>query len=300
VTLSRPDQALLDLGRYLRASGYRHVTPTPATHARVLARSRRPSSSRLRDVLGWSRPFRSGELPGEVETWLTAAGALRPASDGTFTATVRYSTLDDDGLFVHSAYPTGDSDAVFFGPDTYRFVAAVRRHLRPTGRLVDVGAGSGVGGIAVADWARTIVLADINPATLRLAAVNAALAGVEAELVTSDVLAGVTGPVDAVIANPPYLVDPSARLYRHGGGALGFDLALRIVDEGLARLTPGGQLLLYTGSPVVDGRHPLRDALGGRETHWEELDPDVFGEELDTPAYAEVDRIAAVLVVLAA
>ena len=116
---------------------------------------------------------------------------------------------------------------------------------------------------------------------------------------TSDVLAGVAGPIDAIIANPPYLVDPGARLYRHGGGALGFDLAVRIVREGLARLTPGGQLLLYTGSPVVDGKHPLREALPA-PLHWEELDPDVFGEELDSPAYAEVDRIAAVLAVFAA
>lgn len=30
---------------------------------------------------------------------------------------------------------------------------------------------------------------------------------------------------------------------------------------------------------------------------YEEIDPDVFGEELDTPAYAGIDRIAAVLLV---
>jgi hypothetical protein len=29
---------------------------------------------------------------------------------------------------------------------------------------------------------------------------------------------------------------------------------------------------------------------------YEELDPDVFGDELDRPAYAAVERIAAVLV----
>ncbi|MGE0403972.1 MAG: SAM-dependent methyltransferase, partial [Kofleriaceae bacterium] len=30
------------------------------------------------------------------------------------------------------------------------------------------------------------------------------------------------------------------------------------------------------------------------ELVYEEIDPDVFGEELDTPAYRDVDRIAAV------
>jgi hypothetical protein len=33
-----PESALAELGRYLLGSGYRFVTPTPATHQRVLAR----------------------------------------------------------------------------------------------------------------------------------------------------------------------------------------------------------------------------------------------------------------------
>ena len=78
----------------------------------------------------------------------------------------------------------------------------------------------------------------------------------------SDVLDGVAGEIDAVIANPPYLADRQRRLYRDGGGDLGIDLSLRIVREALARLAPSGQLVLYTGSPVVGGLHPLREALG--------------------------------------
>jgi methylase of polypeptide subunit release factors len=150
-----------------------------------------------------------------------------------------------------------------------------------------------------------VVLADINHAALRHARINAALAGARAvEVVESDVLAGVTGPIDVVIANPPYLADPGRRLYRDGGGALGFDLSLRIVQEALARLEPGGQLVLYTGSPVVAGQHPLRASLApvlatrSCRSSWEEIDPDVFGEELDAPAYRDVDRIAVVALVV--
>jgi release factor glutamine methyltransferase len=132
--------------------------------------------------------------------------------------------------------------------------------------------------------------------------VNAELSGRHAglELVPSDVLAGVHGPIDAVIANPPYLVDPGARLYRDGGGPLGFELSVRILREALARVRPGGQIVLYTGSPVVRGEHPLRAAwrevLATRPAayHWEELDPDVFGEELEGAAYGAVERIAVV------
>jgi methylase of polypeptide subunit release factors len=303
------DRALIELGGWLRARGYRFVTPTPASHARVVARAEHGEARTIEDVLGWSKPFRPGTLP-EVERWLAAGGMLH--RDGALArSAVRFSTIDheaDDGapasLVMHSAFPTVAADSVFFGPDTYRFVAAIRRHLRPARRLVDIGAGSGAGGLIARDRAAHLVLADINPRALRFARINAAIAGAAddaIDFVISDVLAGVTGEIDAVIANPPYLADPQHRTYRDGGGALGGELSLRIVREALARLAPGGQLVLYTGSPVVAGAHPLRTAIApllasrACRARWCELDPDVFGEELAAAPYDRVDRIAAVL-----
>jgi hypothetical protein len=58
--------------------------------------------------------------------------------------------------------------------------------------------------------------------------------------------------------------------------------------------------VLYTGAAVVDGVDQFRRAAeplvrdAGATFDYEELDPDVFGEELDAPAYANVERIAAV------
>jgi hypothetical protein len=58
---------------------------------------------------------------------------------------------------------------------------------------------------------------------------------------------------------------------------------------------------MYTGSPIVRGVDRLRRAIeenfAGRDLRWayEEIDPDVFGEELETAAYKHVDRIAAVV-----
>ena len=61
------------------------------------------------------------------------------------------------------------------------------------------------------------------------------------------------------------------------------------------------RLLLYTGSPIVGGVDRLLQAVeqdfAGCDLSWsyEEMDPDVFGEELETSAYSTVDRIAAVV-----
>lgn len=300
------DHALIALGRWLRARDYRFVTPTPATHTRVNARAANAEARSVEDVLGWSRPFHAGARP-ELERLLDAAAALRRDGD-RFRSTVRFSTLGDHALFVHSAFPTDDPASVFFGPDTYRFAAALRRHVRPTRWLIDVGCGTRAGGLAVRDRADRVVLADINPTALRFARINCAINGASAEAVSwieSDVLGGIADPIDTVIANPPYLADRAHRTYRDGGGALGSALSLRIVEEALARLTAGGQLVLYTGSPVLAGEHPLRAALPPilarrpNRARWEEVDPDVFGEELapGTP-YEDVERIAVITLVV--
>lgn len=289
------DDPLVTVGRELRARGYHFTTVTPETHRRVNARAG-PGRS-LADVFGWSRPFVPDVLSTVIRDALVAADAVERGPDG-WRSRVRFSTLGDD-LFCHSAFPTIAADAVFFGPDTYRFVAWLRRVCpRDVGRLVDVGCGSGAGALALRDRARELVLADVNPAALRLAAVNAALGGRDVTLAVSDVLDAVDGPVDLVIANPPYLVDDAQRAYRHGGDGLGTALAARIVRESLPRLSPGGRVLLYTGTPIVEGR-PVLD-LGDARATWEELDPDVFGEELDRPVYAGVDRLAAVGIVIEA
>jgi hypothetical protein len=96
------------------------------------------------------------------------------------------------------------------------------------------------------------------------------------------------------------MADPAERAYRHGGGTLGAGLSLRIVEQALNRLAPGGSLLLYTGVAMVDGRDPFLDTvlprLDEKRFAWtyREIDPDVFGEELLNPGYQRVDRIAVV------
>jgi len=294
------------LGRALLAHGYVFSTVTPATHRRVNARPGNQIASTLAGVFGWSRPAPASVFPTDVFIAGQAAGVLIPHHSG-WLSTVRAATLNGTLLF-HSAYPTSEADAVFFGPDTYRFVSALSAHLlrgQRVDRAVDIGCGAGPGAIVIAS-ARPraeVIGVDINDAALRLTAVNAALAGItNVQAVRSDLLSAVDGTFDLIVANPPYLVDPEERTYRHGGGGLGEGLSLAIAELACRRLAQGGTLLLYTGAAVVDGGDGFRGAVmplleaGGLEASYEELDPDVFGEELAEPAYSSADRIAAVLV----
>ena len=297
------DAALLRLTQAIRDTGYSFVTPTPATIARVNARPGAEWAADLRGVFGWSRPFRDGVVPPAILRAMQDAAVLADHPGG-HRSLVRLSTLDGE-LFLHSAYPTTAPDAVFFGPDTYRFANAILAHrlAAPVMRAVDVGCGAGPGAIMVARAhpAAEVLAVDINDSALRLTRAHAALAGVEVRAVNSNLLGGVDGAFDLIVANPPYLVDPGERAYRHGGGPLGAGLSLAILNAALDRLAPGGTLLLYTGAAVVNGIDPFRDAAATRlaetEAHWtyRELDPDVFGEELDGGAYTATDRIAAIL-----
>ena len=302
------DLALLQLGRRLQADGYRFITPTPLTHQRVLDRAFGRQAQTLRDVFGWSQPFEPGLLPADEQQQLQQAGVLEE-SNGHLKSRVRWSSLDDL-LFVHSAFPTDAADSVFFGPDTYRFAQLIHAHLQhnfaPIRRAVDIGCGAGVGAIVIARARREaqVLAVDINPAALRLTAINAALAEVaNVSIEASDVLQDVDGQFDLIVANPPYMADPAERAYRHGGGAFGAQLSLLIVEQALNRLAPGGSLVLYTGVAMIDGHDPFLQALTPRLASpmfgwtYRELDPDVFGEELLTPGYQRVERIAVVALV---
>ncbi len=304
------ENALLQLARTIQATGYHFTTVTPATHERVNRRPGNEWARSLRGVFGWSRPFHKDLLPSDLVAQMRAADVVTPHDNG-WRSLVRLSTLDGQ-LFLHSAYPTADADAVFFGPDTYRFAAAIHNYFASNGsgsrevtRAVDIGCGAGPGAIltALARPEAAVLAVDINDLALYFARVNAALAGaLNVQPHFSNLLTNVDGEFDLIVSNPPYLADPAERAYRHGGGPLGAGLSLAIVEAATERLAPGGTLLLYTGAAIVDGFDPFRAAIEERLTtsrsiawSYREVDPDLFGEELAGGAYATVDRIAAVV-----
>jgi hypothetical protein len=93
-------------------------------------------------------------------------------------------------------------------------------------------------------------------------------------------------------------MDPDGRDYRDGGDLHGARIALDMAEAAVAKLSPNGRLILYTGSAIIGGADPLHEALADlADRHrftlcYREIDPDVFGEELEKPFYHDVERIA--------
>lgn len=300
--------ALYWLGNALKQRAYAFTTVTPLTHQRVNARPASAWACDMAGIFGWSRAFAASLPSPEVLDLMHAAGIVED-DNGVLRSRLRASTLDGQ-LYFHSAYPTTAADAVFFGPDTYRFIRVLHAALpcltdrpHPVRRAADIGSGAGPGAItiALACPGAAVYAVDINPDALALTQVNAMLAGAaNVEAINSDLLSGLDGQFDLIISNPPYLLDGEERAYRHGGGELGAGLSVAVVEEAIRRLAPGGMLLLYTGVALVGNADPFRTTIEpmllAAGFHWtyEEIDPDVFGEELDEPAYAHIDRIAAV------
>ena len=303
----------MDLLRSLDESEYRFTTTTPRTHQRVVELRAAQGSANLRDIFGWNLPFTENVVSPAMLALMHEAQILQPHANG-WQSSVRVATLGNHQL-LHSAYPTTDPSSVFFGPDTYRFVRFVRvalsqltaasRYSEPL-RILDIGCGSGAGGIALASHladasiASEIMMNDINPLALHYTEINAQAAGVNVITALGDSVTAVSGEFDLIISNPPYLDDTAQRAYRHGGARLGRALSVRIAAQALNRLAPGGSLLLYTGVAMVDGFDPflaeLLPLLRAAECKWqyEEIDSDIFGEELERAVYAHAERIAAV------
>ena len=275
---------------------------TPATHARVNARPEAMPEAR--------HPGRRVRLEPSVPPpaccpppMLRRHARRRRAGPG------RGGSAPQPGPPLHPARPTRSCTrptqpppsrtAVFFGPDTYRFADAIAAELRTRTAPVRNGPPTSAAAPAPAAWSsprprpgsqRPDARHQRRPpcawpeSTPLLNATHRAPRPRH-----SDLLAAAPGLFDLIVANPPYLVDPAERAYRHGGGP-----ARRRPLPGDRRpppcrqLAPGGTLLLYTGAAVVNGTDPFHETvikqLYASDVTWNyrELDPDVFGEELES------------------
>jgi methylase of polypeptide subunit release factors len=296
--------AAVRLLQVLDHAGYDFIAPTPASHARVLEREGREVGESLADLLGWSLPCPAAGLPDNVLSALDKAELLERQGGGLVASRVRVSRVLGN-LFLHSRFPTVEQDAVFLGPDSHRFGDYILRNIEglPEGaRVLDYGAGAGVGGITAASRlaGARLTFADINPKALALSDANAAHAGITHDLADAQGPEDVGRRFDLVVMHPPFMIDAERRAYRDGGDLYGGRLSVDWALAGARLLDSGGRLVMHTGISIVAGRDVVRDAFAEALPNadyafaYDLLDPDIFGDELSSEAYAGVDRIAAV------
>lgn len=316
---------------WLHSQSYAFQTISPSSHSAYLTRNGQVQAHHLRDIFGWSLPFEADLLPTAIFELLRAHGLIEQVADpmadslanpltddlANHAATlwhsrIRVSSLNQC-LLVHSAYPTTQDNAVFFGPDTYRFVSALTQYLSANQpniqRAIEICSGAAPAAITIARYAphAEVIAADINALALQYSAINAYSNQASNVLsVYSNLYQNITGEFDFITANPPYLVDAKQRLYRHGGDLMGAALSLKIVQASLDHLALHGTLLLYTGVVIAQGQDLFYQALQAHmvpyphrfSMQYHEIDPDIFADELDSGAYADAERIAAVVLVI--
>ena len=291
---------------YLKMHDYRFTAITPVSHEKINIRVENAIAKDLAGIFGWNRTFKAVAVEAYLFDLMQSAKIVTKVHNG-WKSLLRVASIKEQ-LFLHYAYPTTGNEAVFFGPDTYRFANAILHFLstnnQPVYRAVDIGTGSGAGAVLLAQALpeAEIIAADISNEALNLARINVDAANIHnIKLVQSDLLNNIKGNFDLIIANPPYLIDEAKRTYRHGGGQLGTKLSLDIVDAAIQRLNSGGALLLYTGVAIVHGHDALHTEVEAKlkrasfTFHYSEIDPDIFGEELLSETYNKADRIAAVV-----
>ena len=132
--------------------------------------------------------------------------------------------------------------------DTYLLLKAAQDEIRPGDRVLEVGTGNGGIAIALGPAASLCIATDINPH----AAAQALAQGVD--VVRTDLCAGLYGPFDLVIFNPPYLpTQPDERLddwleYALDGGTDGRSVIRRFAADVRRVLAPSGRVLLLISS----------------------------------------------------
>jgi len=167
-------------------------------------------------------------------------------------------------------------------PETEVVAAHAMARLPQAGVVVDCGTGSGAIALSIADERSDarVLATERSREAFRWAAKNRDSLGLEVELISCDLLAGLPaqlrGSVDVVVSNPPYVAttergildrdviayEPHEALF---AGERGLDVIRRLVDGARKWLRPGGWLVLEMGERQAAEVSALLDAAGYRE-----------------------------------
>jgi|CXWL01.1.fsa_nt_gi release factor glutamine methyltransferase len=181
-----------------------------------------------------------------------------------------------------------DPRALIPRPETETLVELALARVR-SGVAADVGTGSGAIALALKSEGtfETVWGVDVSAPALALAEANGAQLGIEVRWALGDLLAPITGPVDLLVSNPPYLtaaeydaLDASVRDYEPKlalpSGADGLTATRRLLDEGRAVVREGGWIALEVDCRRAVATAALAEGFGWREVL---VRDDLFGRE---------------------
>jgi release factor glutamine methyltransferase len=252
-----------DAARRLAAAGF---APDEArTDAGVLVRA----------VLGWT-----------TETWLArlrdpAPDDLNARLDPVVVRRARrepVAYLTGEREFYGRAFRV-TPDVLIPRPETELVVEAAIQFLAADGgrRAADIGTGSGCIAVSIACERPDVgvIATDVSAAALTIARDNATRHGAGGiRFVEGSLLAGQSGPFDAIVSNPPYIAradraslpadvrdyEPAAALF---GGDDGLDVIRGLIREAAECLRPGGALIMEIGAGQADAAAGLLRATRG-------------------------------------
>ncbi|MCO5974763.1 DUF7059 domain-containing protein [Actinoallomurus soli] len=156
----------------------------------------------------------------------------------------------------------------------------------PVGDVLDLGTGSGVQAVHLADRARSVTATDVSARALDLARLSFALSGIDAKLLKGSLFEPVEGRTfDLIVSNPPFVISPDLRFEYRETGLPGDELCRRLVRRAPAHLAPGGWCHLLANWLHVEGedwRERVADWIEG-------VDGWVVQRDVQDPAeYAEL------------
>lgn len=168
-------------------------------------------------------------------------------------------------------HPDRGAFAVYLGRDSWRLAAWAGARPPRQGSCLDLGTGCGLAGLAMSRHGAPAILTDVSEEALRLAAMNAILAGAEDRITLRHEASEATLAGDErharVSFNPPYLAVPdelTAPAYARGAGDDGLDLGRRFAERLVHVLAPHGVAFLVAELPGDDRGPFFSDELRAR------------------------------------
>lgn len=149
--------------------------------------------------------------------------------------------------------------------------------------IADVGTGSGCIAVTLVleQPGLSIIATDQSSDALAIAKSNAGMLAAAGAIDwrETDLLAGVDGPLDLIVSNPPYVpardreslssdvrdFEPAQALF---AGADGLDVIRRLIPQAISRLRPGGALIMEVGEGQSPAVTTLLEQAGAASVDW--------------------------------